>query len=101
MNIIGKFNRAPDGSFLGEIITLSVQAQNVRLVPVAPKSANDPTYRILVGTAHIGNGWPTDGSTLHLALDDPSFAAAIEADLCEQADGTFSLVWLRKSSQIG
>ncbi len=30
---IGTFTRNPDGSFIGEIVTLSVQTKNVRIVP--------------------------------------------------------------------
>jgi uncharacterized protein (DUF736 family) len=95
MPTIGHFTRATDGSFIGQIITLSVQAQEVRIIPIAAAKANVPTHRIMVGAAEIGAAWPAEGRTLHLALDDPSFAAPIEADLREEPDGRYSLVWLR------
>jgi uncharacterized protein (DUF736 family) len=104
MPVIGHFTRNPDGSLIGEIITLSVQARNVRIVPeetvVDPAS---PTHRIMVGLAHIGAAWPCGegGPLLRLTLDDPSFAASIDADLIEAPEGTYSLIWNRPRNPGG
>jgi uncharacterized protein (DUF736 family) len=95
MAIIGHFSRNPDGSFTGAIITLSVQAQDVRIIPVPGGSPDGSSHRIMVGAAHFGDARPGAGTALRLALDDPSFAAPIEADLVEQPCGGFALVWRR------
>ena len=96
MPIIGRFNRDHDGAFIGAIITLSVQSTNVRIVPVADAAPEAPTYRVMVAQANIGEGKAGADGRVRLALDDPSFADAIEADLVEQPDGSFSLVWHRQ-----
>lgn len=98
MPIIGRFNRQSDGSFVGSIITLSVQADNVRIVPVGDAASTVPTHLVMVGVAHLGEASPGTDGDLRLALDDPSFAAGIEADLREQPDGSFALVWNRNSA---
>lgn len=80
---------------LSSIITLSVQSENVRIVPVAGATPDSTTYRVMVAQANIGEGRAGADGRVRLALDDPSFADAIEADLVEQPDGSFSLVWHR------
>jgi uncharacterized protein (DUF736 family) len=100
---IGNFNKNPDGSFDGEIVTLSVQARNVRIVPEASGlGGSTPTYRILVGLAEIGSGRANahDGGREHIALklDDPSFTAPIYANLFEEAESEkFVLIWSRQT----
>ncbi len=48
---IGSFKKVGN-EFLGEIVTLSVQAKNVRLVPETNRSNdNAPSYRAYVGRA--------------------------------------------------
>jgi uncharacterized protein (DUF736 family) len=48
---IGSFKKVGQ-EFQGEIVTLSVQAKNVRMVPEAKRSNEDaPTHRIFVGRA--------------------------------------------------
>jgi uncharacterized protein (DUF736 family) len=98
MNIIGRFQRAADGSFLGEIITLSVQAKNVRIVPDdAQPREGAPTHRVEVGKACLGAAWAIDvaGSRFRMEIDDPSFTAPVVAELRQQQDGTFVVVWQR------
>ena len=103
MASIGTFTKNADGSFIGEIVTLSVQAKNVRIVPDdSLTSDNAPTHRITVGRAEIGAGWAkTSGegrAYLGLKFDDPSFIAPIYANLFEDADGkTHSLIWSRSN----
>lgn len=100
---IGTFTKNVDGSFIGEIVTLSVQAKNVRIIPEAIRSSdNAPTHRIMVGRAEIGAGWTktSDKKRFYLALefDDPSFIAPIYANLFEDTEGgTHSLIWSRQS----
>lgn len=100
---IGTFTKNADGSFIGEIVTLSVQAKNVRIIPEETRSSdNAPSHRIMVGRAEIGAGWAKTSSEerryLALKFDDPSFIAPIYANLFEDANGgTHSLIWSRQS----
>ncbi|MGA8155306.1 MAG: DUF736 family protein, partial [Rhodoplanes sp.] len=44
--------------FQGEIVTLSVQAKAVRIVPDENRSNEDaPSHRVFVGRAEIGAAW--------------------------------------------
>jgi uncharacterized protein (DUF736 family) len=103
MASIGTFTKNADGSFIGEIVTLSVQAKNVRITPDEHRaSENAPTHLITVGRAEIGAGWAKTSNEgrhyLGLKFDDPSFIAPIYANLFEDADGgTHSLIWSRSS----
>ena len=95
---IGTFSRNPDGSFVGEVVTLSVQASNVRIVPIDGPIAGAPNHRVTVGSAEIGAGWPSDDNTgvLLVELDDPSFLAPIRATLRASGDETkYDLIWSR------
>jgi uncharacterized protein (DUF736 family) len=97
---IGNFKKVGK-EYQGEIVTLSVQAKGVRIVPEANK-ANDqaPDYRVFVGRAEIGAAWCKTSAEqrdfLSLKLDDPSFTAPIFASLFADEDGdTHSLIWSR------
>jgi len=97
---IGSFKKSGQ-EFQGEIVTLSVQAKGVRIVP-EPNRANDnaPSHRIYVGRVDVGAAWSkrsTEGRDyLSVKLDDPSFNAPIYANLFNDEDGeTFSLIWSR------
>ena len=97
---IGTFTKTENG-FVGEIVTLTFQAKNVRLVPEA-NSGNDnaPSHRAYVGRAEIGAAWSKRSNEgrdyLGLKLDDPSFNAPIYANLFDDEDGdTHSLIWSR------
>jgi uncharacterized protein (DUF736 family) len=103
---IGSFKKV-NTEFQGEIVTLSVQARNVRIVP-EPNRTNDsaPSHRVFVGRAEIGAAWPkrsTEGRDyLSVKLDDPSFNAPIYANLFDADDGeTFNLIWSRGRRQNG
>ena len=50
MATIGTFKKTGSNEFTGEIVTLSVQAKNVRIVPEANRSGdNSPSHRVYVG----------------------------------------------------
>jgi uncharacterized protein (DUF736 family) len=74
MASIGSFKKS-GGEFQGEIVTLSVQTNNVYIVPETNR-ANDsaPSHRVYVGRAEIGAAWSkrsTDGRDyLSVKLDD-------------------------------
>ena len=103
MATIGTFKKTGNG-FTGDITTLSVQAQNVRITPVETRSANEkaPSHRVMVGRAEIGAAWAkkSDGGRDYLSvkLDDPSFNAPITANLFDDEGGeTYSLIWSRQA----
>jgi uncharacterized protein (DUF736 family) len=97
---IGSFKKSGE-EFQGEILTLSVQARGVRIVPETTR-ANDnaPTHRVFVGRAEIGAAWTKRSNEgrdyLSLKLDDPSFTQPIYANLFDDEDGEgYSLIWSR------
>jgi uncharacterized protein (DUF736 family) len=103
---IGSFKKVGQ-EFQGEIVTLSVQAKNVRMVPEAKRSNDDaPTHRIFVGRAEIGAAWPKRSNEgrdyLSVKLDDPSFNLPIYANLFDDEDGEgYSLIWSRGRKSNG
>jgi len=94
------------GIELGEIVTLSLQAKGVRITPdQASVSENAPSHRIYVGRAEIGAAWPKrsqDGRAyLSVKLDDPSLNAPIFANLFDEDDDIYALVWSRSRKSNG
>ena len=103
---IGSFKKSGN-EYQGDIVTLSVQAKGVRIVPEAHRS-NDkaPSHRVFVGRAEIGAAWSKQSNEgrdyLSLKLDDPSFTAPIFANLFDDPDGeSFTLIWSRSSKKNG
>lgn len=98
---IGAFTKNSDGSYTGEIVTLTVQAKNVRIAAIERElDGEGASHLVTVGRAEIGVAWgnkSADGvDYLAVILDDPSFEAAIHANLFDAMDGkSASLVWSR------
>jgi uncharacterized protein (DUF736 family) len=95
---IGRFKKEGD-EFHGNIVTLSVQHNGVRILPLGnPDGALAPTHRVFAGDAELGAAWRKLNKQGHsyyvLQLDDPSFAKAIEARLV-RIDGEWVLIWER------
>ena len=107
MATIGTFKKTGSNEFGGEIVTLSVQAKGVRIVPdLRASGENAPSHRVLVGRAEIGAAWSKRSNEgrdyLGLKLDDPSFNAPIYANLFDDEDSdTFSLIWSRPNGRRG
>ena len=107
MATIGTFKKTASNEFTGEIVTLSVQAKGVRIVPEANRSSdNAPSHRVLVGRVEIGAAWSKRSNEgrdyLGLKLDDPSFTAPIYANLFDDEDGeSYSLIWSRPNGRRG
>ena len=107
MATIGTFKKTGSNEFTGEIVTLSVQAKNVRIVPETTRSGdNSPSHRVYVGRVEIGAAWAKRSNEgrdyLGLKLDDPSFNAPIYANLFDDEEGdTFSLIWSRPNGRRG
>ena len=105
MATIGTFKKTASNEFSGEIVTLSVQAKNVRIVPdQRGVGENAPSHRVLVGRVEIGAAWSKRSNEgrdyLGLKLDDPSFNAPIYANLFDDEDGEgYSLIWSRPTGR--
>jgi uncharacterized protein (DUF736 family) len=103
---IGSFKKSGN-EYQGEIVTLSVQAKGVRIVPESNRSSdNAPSYRVFVGRAEIGAAWSKRSNEgrdyLSLKLDDPSFNVPIFANLFDDEDGEgFTLIWSRSRKKNG
>jgi uncharacterized protein (DUF736 family) len=105
MATIGTFKKTGTNEFTGEIVTLSVQAKNVRIVPETSRSGeNTPSHRVYVGRVEIGAAWSKRSNEgrdyLGLKLDDPSFTAPIFANLFDDEEGEgYSLIWSRSNGR--
>lgn len=105
MATIGTFKKSGANEFTGQIVTLSVQAKNVRIVPEANRSGeNAPSHRVFAGRVEIGAAWSKRSNEgrdyLGLKLDDPSFTAPIYANLFDDEEGEgFSLIWSRPNGR--
>ena len=97
---IGSFKKSGD-EFQGEIVTLSLQAKGVRIVPETSRSGdNSPSHRVYIGRVEVGAAWSKRSNEgrdyLSVKLDDPSFNAPIYANLFDDEDGEgYSLIWSR------
>jgi len=102
MPAIGTVTKASDGSFKGDLKTLSIKA-DITIQPNEMKSAdNQPDYRILSGDAEIGAGWnrrseATGRDYVSLSLAAPEFGPRrIYANLGRAAGGDedrFVIIW--------
>ncbi|WP_407186858.1 DUF736 domain-containing protein [Bradyrhizobium centrosematis] len=105
MATIGTFKKTGNNEFNGEIVTLSLQARNVRIVPESSRSGdNAPSHKVFVGRVEIGAGWSKRSNEgrdyLGLKLDDPSFTAPIFANLFDDEEGDgHSLIWSRPNGR--
>ena len=107
MATIGTFKKTGNNEYTGEIVTLSLQTKNVRIVSEARATGeNAPSHRVFVGRAEIGAAWSKRSNEgrdyLGLKLDDPSFNAPIYANLFDDEDAdTYSLIWSRPNGRRG
>lgn len=95
---IGSFKKV-SGELKGQISTLTLQVQSVRIVAEDQASGSAPSHRVFVGDVEVGAAWTKHTQEnrrfLSLKLDDPSFIAPIFAQLFEGEAGEFDLVWNR------
>jgi uncharacterized protein (DUF736 family) len=105
MATIGTFKKSGSNEFTGDIVTLSVLAKGVRIIPdLRATGENAPSHRVVVGRAEIGAAWSKRSNEgreyLGLKLDDPSFNAPIYANLFDDEDGEgYSLIWSRPNGR--
>jgi len=81
MATIGTFKKTGNNEFTGEIVTLSVQAKNVRIVRETSRSGeNAPSHPVYIGRVETGAAWSKRSSEgrdyLGLKLDEPHSATA-------------------------
>lgn len=105
MATIGTFKSIGNNEFTGDIVTFTVQAKNVRIVPEASRPGdNAPSHRVFFGPVEIGAAWSKRSNEgrdyLGLKLDDPSFTAPIYANLFNDEKGEgYSLIWSRPNGR--
>lgn len=103
---IGAFTLSNDGGWIGSIRTLTIDTK-VRLVPNDDRTHdNAPAFRVLVGTARVGDAWDawTTGDHpkcyLRVRLDDPGLSEPFTAALFPSEEGDRAqLVWNRRREQ--
>jgi len=109
MSTIGLVHKRKDGSFEGQLKTLSVQAP-ILISPVKGKKSSDsaPDYRVTSDGVEIGAGWLRTGQVsqkeyVSLSLVAPELASmmgkgkAVYANLGKAADqddpDVYALIW--------
>ena len=101
---IGTFKKV-SGEYRGQIVTLSVQAKSVRIVPEDNPNGNAPSHRVFIGEAEVGAAWEKKTQDkrpyLSVKLDDPTFAAPIFAQLFAGEGEEHDLVWNRQARRGG
>ena len=103
MPAIGYVTASENGTFKGQLKTLSIRAE-ITLAPNARK-ANDvqPDYRVYSGDVEIGAGWnrigERAGAYIALQFDDPQFAEPVRANLIQVSahHPEHILLWTRPS----
>jgi hypothetical protein len=98
---IGAFTLRENGSYTGAIETLAIKVKAVEFRPVDDKpSDKSPDFRAYAGKVELGAAWKKmsrdEKPYLSVKLDDPSFAAPINAALVD-IDGVQTLVWSRSN----
>jgi len=102
MPAIGTVTKLEDGSFKGQLTTLSIKADVTIEHNDGKTSDAQPDYRILSGNAEIGAGWMRRSETsgrdyVSLSLAAPEFGPRrIYANLGRAAgagEDTFALIW--------
>ena len=103
---IGSFKKSGN-EYQGEIVTLSVQAKGVRIVPEVNRTQRQRPQPPGVCRPCRDRGRLVEGSNegrdyLSLKLDDPSFNVPIFANLFDDEDGEgFTLIWSRSRKKNG
>ncbi|WP_422060842.1 DUF736 domain-containing protein [Sphingopyxis sp.] len=95
---IGTFKKV-GGEYHGAISTLTIQAEQVCISPVAGASGNAPSHHVFVGGVEVGAAWTKTTQDnrpyLSVKLDDPGFTAPLFAQLFDSSDEDYDLVWSR------
>ncbi|BAB52518.1 hypothetical protein BFX40_10505 [Mesorhizobium sp. SEMIA 3007] len=103
MTAIGYVNKQENGSYKGQLRTLSVRA-DIDIVPNRSKSAdNHPDFRVLTQGVEVGAGWIRTGETsgndyVSLSIAAPEFGPRkLYANLGRAAgqddQDTYAVIW--------
>lgn len=103
MTAIGYVNKQENGSYKGQLRTLSVRA-DIDIVPNPSKSAdNHPDFRVLTQGGEVGAGWIRTGETsgndyVSLSIAAPEFGPRkLYANLGRAAgqddQDTYAVIW--------
>lgn len=102
MPAIGYVTRLEDGSFKGQIRTLSVSAE-ITIIPNRGKIGEQPDYRILAGGVELGGGWIRTGEVsqreyVRLSMSAPELGRrTLYANLGRAAgqddEDTYAIIW--------
>ncbi len=99
MATIAKLTKQKDGSFIGTLSTLVLQAAKITFGPIEKPSDKGPLYRVLVGDSEIGAGWKrmskAGNAYISVKLDDPSFARPVYCVLVKSDEAGYTLQWDR------
>ena len=99
MTIIGTFTKNDD-SYVGNLRTLTFNVK-VNILPLPKEAEKAPDYRVVAGELEIGAAWKrqTSGQKEYLSvkLDDPTFAAPVNARLIAGEGGSAMLHWTRRT----
>jgi uncharacterized protein (DUF736 family) len=103
MASIGTVARKADGSFTGELATISIKAPIAIIPNRAKKMKGQPDFRVMSGKVEVGAGWTRLSETsgkdyVSLALATPEFGrGTLYANLGRAADqdddDVFALIW--------
>jgi uncharacterized protein (DUF736 family) len=96
---IGSFTRDENGTYTGEIRTLTLKVK-ATIRPAEREHDKAPDHRVNAGTVEFGAGWTkaardTGAEYMSLKLDDPSLPAPIYATLTQGEGGEYKLIWSR------
>jgi uncharacterized protein (DUF736 family) len=98
---LGTFTQHDQG-FNGTLQTLAFNVK-VKIVPVPKDSDKGPDYRVLAGSMEIGAAWKRQSAAnkpyLSVKIDDPSFAAPVNARLIDSDHGSATLYWTRRNDE--
>jgi len=98
MSTIGSFTKHDQG-YVGSLQTLAFNVK-VKIVPAPKDNDKAPDYLVFAGAMEIGAAWKRQSAAnkayLSLKLDDPSFAAPVNARLVDSENGGATLYWNRR-----
>lgn len=102
MAAIGYVTRQADGSFKGNLRTLSVNA-DIALIPNRGKTGSQPDFRVVSGGVELGGGWIGIGEVsqreyVRLSLSAPELGPrTLYANLGRAAgqddEDTYAIIW--------
>lgn len=102
MPALGYVTRLDDGSFKGQIRTLSVSA-DIAIIPNRGKTGDQPDYRVMASGVELGGGWIRTGEVsqreyIRLSMSAPELGRrTIYANLGRAAgqddDDSFAIIW--------